>query len=300
MTTTSKTWPAVDLSRPLDVSTAEDVAGLLAAFLDDNAPAAVVDTSVADRLAWRVFFASAEARDAAAAAVAAERRDLRVAPVDVPDEQWAERSQASLRALRIGRLVVAPPWDVDDAAAIVDEADEGGAPATDTVLVVIEPSMGFGTGHHESTRMCLRALQRIDMKGRQVLDLGTGSGVLAIAAAKLGCRRALAVDDDQDAVEAAQLNVARNGVADRVEVRCADLGADGSLRGDLVVGNLTGGLLRRLADVVRHCVMPGGTLVLSGFTEDERASVEHAFLPFSVVAAHTEHGWIALTLRHNS
>ena len=282
-----KTWPALDLTLT-STAAADDAAGHLAAFLDDYAPTAIVDTSTPSELAWRVFFATPEARQTAASALARERGDVRVGVIDVPDEQWAERSQASLRAIRIGRLVVAPPWDVDAAH---------GRDGSDAILVVIEPSMGFGTGHHESTRLCLHALQQIDLRAKTMIDLGTGSGVLAIAAARLGCAHAVAVDDDGDAVDAARLNVARNGVADRVDVRQADLSGDPTLRGDVVVGNLTGALLRRLAGTVMACVAPGGTLVLSGFTRDERVAVEHAFQPLTVHRADEESGWIALTLR---
>jgi ribosomal protein L11 methyltransferase len=296
----SKAWPALDLARSLDALSDDDVAGHLAAFLDDHAPTAIVDTSTASRLEWRVFFATREVRDAAAAAFASGRADVKVAAIDVPDEHWAEKSQASLRAIRIGRVVVTPPWDLEAAPQAIDD-DESAAMAAmtderDTVLVAIEPSMGFGTGHHESTRLCLRALQRLDLAGARVVDLGTGSGVLAIAAARLGCAHAVAVDDDADAVEAARDNVTRNDVQDRVDVRCADLTSDPALLGDIVLGNLTGALLRRLAHAVVARLAPGGTLILSGFTSDERAAVAHAFAPLRIVRADTENGWVALTL----
>lgn len=291
-----KTWPALDVAFPADDRCAPDPDGFFAAWLDDHAPTAIVETSAAVA-SWRIFFATATARDAAAEAIALEHPDLRVAAVDVPDEQWAERSQASLTAIRVGRLVVAPPWDVEGAEALDDESADAPIERTATTLVVIEPSMGFGTGHHESTRLCLRALQRLDLAGRQVVDLGTGSGVLAIAAARLGCARAIAIDDDEDAVAAARANVDRNALGDRIEVRAEGLGADPGLRGEIVLGNLTGGLLRRLADLVSACVAPGGTLILSGFTADERDAVAHAFAPHIVVDTLTENGWAALTLR---
>src|SRR5689334_24714805 len=106
---------------------------------------------------WRVFFPTLRARDAARLTLEREFTRLAVDPEDVPDEEWAARSQAGLRAIRIGRLIVAPPWDV---------------PATtpdDAIVIVIQPSMGFGTGHHASTRLCLLALQRIDLTGLNVL-----------------------------------------------------------------------------------------------------------------------------------
>jgi ribosomal protein L11 methyltransferase len=297
MSTPAKTWSAIDLGFPSDDRRTPDADGFFAAWLDDYAPTAIVDTSNAADLSWRVFFATAAARDAAAAAIAKEHGYLRLASTDVPDEQWAERSQASLTAIRVGRLVVAPPWDVDGAEALDDEWAEGPIDRSVTTLVVIEPSMGFGTGHHESTRLCLRALQRLPVAGARVVDLGTGSGVLAIAAARLGAANAVALDDDDDAVAAARANVSRNGLDDCIAVRCQGLAADPDLRGDIVLGHLTGGLLRRLADAVSAYVAPGGSLILSGFTADERDAVAHAFAPRVVVDTLTENGWVALTLR---
>ena len=296
MSTPAKTWPAIDVAFPGVTANTPDADGMFAAWLDDYSPTAIVDTSANDT-SWRVFFTSADARDAAAAAMAIDHPDLRVSPVDVPDEPWAERSQASLRAIRVGNFVIAPPWDVEGADTLEDDWAEEPVDGSATTLVVIEPSMGFGTGHHESTRLCLRALQQIDLAGKCVVDLGTGSGVLAIAAARLGASRVVALDDDADAVDAARANVTRNGVDDRVEVRCEGLGADPALRGDLVLGNLTGGLLRRLAGAVSACVAPECALILSGFTSDERDAVAHAFAPASVTRNLTENGWVALSLK---
>jgi ribosomal protein L11 methyltransferase len=171
--------------------------------------------------------------------------------------------------------------------------------APDARVVVIEPSMGFGTGHHESTRLCLAALQRLPLAKQSVLDVGTGSGVHAIAAAQLGAARVVGLDDDRDALESAVANVALNGLpAGRVEMRHGSLLAGALPIADVVLGNLTGGLLRKAAATLAAAIAPGGTLIVSGFTEDERLAVEHAFAPQTVAAAENEHGWLALTLRH--
>jgi ribosomal protein L11 methyltransferase len=272
------------------------------AWLDDFAPTAIteLDAGPDAALAWRVFFATDEARTIAARALAAapEWAGADASPVDVDDEAWAERSQASLTAIRVGRLVVTPPWDRDGAAALEREAaadaDTGGAP----IVITIEPSMGFGTGHHESTRLCLAALQRLPLADRSVVDVGTGSGVLGIAAALLGAGHVVALDDDRDALDSAAANVALNAVPpDRLALRQASVLAEALPHADVVLGNLTGALLRRAAATLITAVAPGGSLIVSGFTEDERLAIEHAFAPLVVEAAEREHGWLALTFR---
>lgn len=298
-----KRWPALDLHVPLGDAGIEEAVDAFALLLDNFSPAhaptaySELDAHGRGALAWRVFFAGPEARDVALHAL---RRvegwpGVTCAAIDVEDEGWAERSQASLTAIRVGRIVVTPPWDRDGADALArDAAAEGLEPMT----IVIEPSMGFGTGHHESTRLCLAALQELPLDGRTVLDVGTGSGVLAIAAARLGAGHVVALDDDPDALDSASANVTLNGIAaGTIEIRRASVLADALPVAEVVLGNLTGALLRKAAATLRAAVAPGGCLVVSGFTEDERLAVEHAFAPLAVAAAASEHGWLALTLR---
>jgi ribosomal protein L11 methyltransferase len=298
-----KRWPALDIRLGADVrrDAGAERAGLFAAWLDDHAPTAVTEMDAAgdDSLAWRVFFATDEARTIAAQALAnaPEWSGATADPIDVDDEAWAERSQAALTAIRVGRVVVTPPWDTASAAMLA----RGTLGQPDSLIVVIEPSMGFGTGHHESTRLCLAALQRLPLAGRSVLDVGTGSGVLAIAAALLGAARAVGIDEDRDALASAAANVALNGLpAGRAEMRHGNLLAQALPVADVVLGNLTGALLRRAAATLIAAVAPTGSLIVSGFTEDERLAVEHAFAPLAVAAAESEHGWLALTFRGTS
>jgi ribosomal protein L11 methyltransferase len=296
-----KRWPALDVRLPA-APAGEDLPGLFAAWLDDYAPTAIAEIDRADgeALAWRVFFATPEARAVAAAALGAADGWPRASAqaLDVDDEAWAERSQAALTAIRAGRIVVTPPWDRAGAGALAAEARDEDGTAGDPVVVVIEPSMGFGTGHHESTRLCLAALQALPIVGRRVVDVGTGSGVLAIAATLLGAAPVLALDDDPDALDSARANVALNPeTGGRVEIRAGNLLTDPLPPADVVVANLTGALLRRCAAPLAAAVAPGGALVVSGFTIDERLAVEHAFAPLAVADARDEHGWLALTFR---
>jgi len=157
--------------------------------------------------------------------------------------------------------------------------------------------MGFGTGHHATTRLCLRALQEIDLEGRTVLDVGTGSGVLAIAASLLGAASARGIDFDPDAIQSAGENLALNPAARAVTFQVADLAGGPLEPADVVIANLTGAALLRHAGALASAVNPGGTLVMSGLLETERADVLRAFSNTTVGAESSEDGWAAIVVK---
>jgi len=278
--------PAISIRLP--PGTTDETRERLAVLLADHDVVAIQEDDVQSPRVWTVHFESAPARDAAAAAMrqfpGLEGAELQA--IEVADEDWARRTQADLPAIRIGRVIVAPPWDVPRA-----EASRG------ELVIVIEPSRGFGTGHHQSTRLCLLLLQGVASPGGTVLDVGTGSGVLAIAAARLGAAYVSAIDADPDAVENARENIARNAVASVVEAHVRDVSQDSVPPADLVLANLTGTLLARLADRLAALVRPSGRLIVSGFTADERGLVEHALSrAFQVTESAEEDGWQAMVL----
>ena len=254
----------------------------LYALLDDYEPAAIDEDESGDR--WRVFFRSPERRDAAAAAISSTigPRLVHSAAVDVPDEDWARRSQDSLRAVEAGGLIIAPPWDV---------------PKNGMPVIIIEPSTGFGTGHHATTRLCLRALRRLELRGARVLDIGTGSGVLALAAWKLGAGDVVAIDNDPDALDNARDNIARNGAAAAIDIIRDDLASLRIQRADVVLANLTGAVLVRFSTELRDLAVDGGYLVLSGFSPDDLPVILRAFVDLQGVAEETEGEWAAICLR---
>lgn len=252
---------------------------LVEAALTDYAVTAIDEPS-ADT--WRVFFESATERDRARSALRGACPGLSIDAVDVMDEDWAARSQSDLRAVRVGGIVIAPPWDLP-------------ADAPPSVTVVIQPSMGFGTGHHATTRLCLVALQRIDLRARSVIDVGTGSGVLAIAASLLGADRVVALDSDADAIEAAGENLRLNAQA-RVMLLTADLRSVDLPAADIAVANLTGGLLEAAAPELLRLSASGGRLVLSGLLADEEPAVLAAYWSRTIVHRDEEDGWVCLTL----
>jgi ribosomal protein L11 methyltransferase len=255
-----KAWPALDIHVP---SCDPQLQELVLAELDDFQPTAIHEPDDTSRL--RAFFTSAESRDAAARALGTSfGSHLFIEPLNVEDEDWAARSQAQLRAVTIGRIVIAPPWDM----------------GSDPLLtIIVKPSMGFGTGHHATTRLMLTALQELTLDHQTVLDVGCGSGVLAIAAVKLGARSAVGIDIDPDALENATENAGLNEMGDRVRFEEGDFRAM-PLRADVVMANLTGGLLERSAEALAAMVMPGGLLVVSGFMDSETAAVVPAFETF--------------------
>jgi ribosomal protein L11 methyltransferase len=147
-------------------------------------------------------------------------------------------------------------------------------------LITIARSMGFGTGHHASTRLCLSLLQRVPLDGAAVLDVGTGSGVLAIAAKRLGAARVVAVDHDPDALVAARENVERNRTGESVTLAHADLGEPAPAWDhafDVLLANLTGALLVRQAATLNRFVSRAGRVILSGILADEADGVIAAF-----------------------
>lgn len=271
-----KSWPALDAS--------SGQSDLLLAAADDFSPTAVEERANG----LRVFFATPAARDAAVGALS---QQFSVSSVDVDDEDWARRSQENLAAITVGRVNVVPslqsPVHGPRAAS-----PESRAPIT----IVIPPSMGFGTGHHATTRLCLAALQTLDLRGAFVLDAGTGSGVLAIAASALGAAEAFGIDDDADAIAAARENLEFNRVTN-VTFEVRDLMSEPLPPAAVVVANLTGALLVRAAGRLTQAVQPGGILILSGILASEGDDVRRAFANLTLVADVQEDEWLALTLR---
>ncbi|HEX7780503.1 MAG TPA: 50S ribosomal protein L11 methyltransferase [Vicinamibacterales bacterium] len=279
----ARTYPAIDVRWP--DRPGDDLVDRALAEIDADSPTAVEDRDDG----FRIFFPSATLRDRALKRLRESDLTPTCTPVEVPDDDWAARSQASLGPVTIDRIVVAPPW--------ASQPDQPGQ-----IQLVIQPSMGFGTGHHASTRLCLRLLQRIDVKGRHVVDVGTGSGVLALAAARLGASRILALDSDPDALAAASENLRLNDLTPAIELRQTDLAsaADSvSDQFDVVLANLTGGLLVRHVRTLLRLALPDGALIVSGLEAAEADDVRTAFAAagWDPDLRLDEDGWTGLTFR---
>lgn len=202
------------------------------------------------------------------------------------EEDWANAWKEHYRPVRAGRRVVArPPWAEYD-------------PAPGEIVVELDPGMAFGTGTHPTTRLCLLALEDELHSGDRVLDVGTGSGILAIAAAKLGAARVDAVDTEPVAVRSARENAERNGVADRVRVEAGTAGASGPFRDtyDVVLANIIARILIEAVDGVAASVRAGGVVVLSGVFESREPAVRAAYEERGLVFRRREQmeDWVAL------
>lgn len=226
-------------------------------------------------------------------------------PVITPleEENWVDAWKQHFHLLRIGqRILIVPAWEAH-------EPDAG------DVVIRLEPGMAFGTGLHPTTRLCLQALETYLATGCTALDVGTGSGVLAIAAAKLGARSVLAIDADPVAVSVAQENVILNAVADRVTLRHGSLpgGATtgwGLMAGgagsemylvetgqfDLVLVNILARVIIGMAPALSARLAPTGQLMAAGLIEDQESEVEAAFQAagIEIVERTQEQDWVCL------
>ncbi len=195
-------------------------------------------------------------RACVAAGIAAPAYEMR----SVADEDWVKKSQDQFAPIRVSaRLWVVPSWHVP--------------PDPNAINLVLDPGLAFGTGCHPSTRLCLEWLERTVAGGETVLDYGCGSGILAIAALKLGARRAVGVDIDANAVSAARANAVRNGVGGQF----FEPPVPHRLSADLVVANILANPLKVLAPLLAsHCVR-GGRLALSGILAPQAKEVEECY-----------------------
>lgn len=190
---------------------------------------------------------------------------LRYAEVRTTD--WSEEWKRFFHVLRVGRLVVQPSWEQA-------EAREG------DLVIDLDPGKAFGTGQHETTRLCLGALDAHLRPGMRVLDVGTGSGILAIAAVLLGASRVQGIDIDAEAVEVARANVERNRVADRIDLAAGSMGEAWPWpeppRADLVVANISSVAAIALLPACAAALPAGGLWIGSGFIESAAPSIEEA------------------------
>lgn len=205
----------------------------------------------------------------------------------VEEEDWANSWKAFYKPEKVGeRILIKPSWE-DYQAEPKD------------LVIQLDPGMAFGTGTHATTVMCLRRLEQVIKGGEKVYDVGCGSGVLAIAAAKLGAGEVLAVDLDTTAVNVAQVNVSDNGVAALVEVREGNLLDVAQDPADVVVANIIADIIIQVIPDVARKLKPGGLFISSGIIDDRAEEVlEHLQgAGFESIERDAMGGWVAFTAR---
>ena len=212
---------------------------------------------------------------------------------NVADEDWENNWKQFYKPMEIGeRLLVVPEWEQTE-----DDS---------RVKLILNPGLTFGTGSHATTRLCLTALDRLIRGGEKVLDLGCGSGILSIAALRLGAARAFACDVDPTCVTVAYKNAALNGVdRDRYTVRAGDVTADRELQRefggdyDVVVANIVADVIIALAPRVRPLLKAGGVFLCSGIIDDRAAEVKQKLLDagWQIEEERSSEGWFSYTCR---
>lgn len=178
------------------------------------------------------------------------------------DKDWEREWMSNYKPMQFGqRLWVCPSWCEP--------------PQPDAVNLLLDPGLAFGTGTHPTTHLCLAWLDGQALSGAEVVDYGCGSGILAVAAALLGCNRVYAIDNDPQALIATQDNAKRNQVSDQIQVFSPEAFADQAV--DFVVANILAGPLIQLAPRIAALVKPGGRIALSGILHDQAVDVQNAY-----------------------
>lgn len=197
---------------------------------------------------------------------------------EIAEQNWVQLTQAQFEPIRVSeRLWIVPSWHE--------------APDPDALVLVLDPGMAFGTGSHPTTRLCLEWLERVVKPGVSILDYGCGSGILAIAAAKLGATQVLGVDIDLQAVTAARNNAERNEVSARFDDSAHPLKG----QFDIVVANILANPLKALAPAITGHVRPGGLLALSGILAEQAEDLMAIYAPYVALdIADTRDGWVCL------
>jgi ribosomal protein L11 methyltransferase len=262
--------------------------GALSVTCEDAHAAAVgTDTSdVPEGAAWPIVRLTAlceserKAEEVLRRACAASQVTVQVHELGrIPNEDWVAKSKMDFGPIRVSsRLWIVPSWHT--------------APDPNAVNLVLDPGLAFGTGGHATTRLCLRWLENRVVGGETVLDYGCGSGILAIAALKLGASSSVGVDIDPDAVAAARENALRNSVP----AVFLESSPPSTFAADLVVANILLNPLKVLAPILARRCRHGGHVALSGILARQAAEVQECYAPWIALAAsEEEEGWVCLS-----
>ena len=210
---------------------------------------------------------------------------LNVLEEEIDGDFWREKWKENFKPIHIGGITVVPKW--------IDYA-----PETNEKVVFLDSNMAFGTGEHETTSMCVKFLQKYVNAGSTVIDVGCGSGILGIAAAKLGAKEVIMTDIDECAVDAAEHNVKLNGVKN-AKVYLKNLLDDNTVKGDVIVANIMAEVLISFAAGLKNNLKAGGTVILSGILTDRLDKVVAAYTAqgFTLLEQEIKGEWAAIALK---
>ena len=203
------------------------------------------------------------------------------------DEDWADAWKQFFHTLRVGkRIVIKPTW-------------EEYRPQLGDLIIEIDPGMAFGTGNHPTTQLCIELLEKYLKRRMVVVDFGAGSGILALAAAKLGASLVIAFDSDELAVQAARKNVMQNNLEEAIEVHRTDSPSFITRPADLVTANLIAETIIAQSQELARLLKPGGILIASGIIQERSAEVQQALQNsgFEIVESPSEGEWVAVVAR---
>tara|TARA_R100000005_G_scaffold91970_1_gene64895 strand:+ start:3257 stop:4150 length:894 start_codon:yes stop_codon:yes gene_type:complete len=266
-------------------------AGAVALTMEDNADQPVLEPGVGETPLWQhIRLTGLFPADAHMASVLERIPDTLLDGCNqrveiLEDKDWEREWISHYQPMRFGeKLWVCPSW--------IDPPDP------DAVNLLLDPGLAFGTGTHPTTALCLGQLDQLALRGHSIVDYGCGSGILAVAALKLGAERALGVDNDPQALVASRDNARRNGVADeRFSVTLPDAATNATWQGqaDVVVANILAGPLAELSDTLLSLLKPGGTLLLSGLLNSQaEALCEHYAARVKLTVAGEREDWVCL------
>ncbi|MEF9960407.1 MAG: 50S ribosomal protein L11 methyltransferase [Niameybacter sp.] len=209
--------------------------------------------------------------------------------LDIPEEKWANEWKKYYKPVKLGdHIVIKPKWEDYEAA-------------TDDLIIEMDPGMAFGTGTHETTAMCAELVEKYMQPNQTIVDIGTGSGILGIIAAKMGAEHVIGVDIDPVAVRVAKENVAYNHVEDKMEVYAGNLIDVVKQKGNIVVSNIIADVIIMLAEQVNEVIEEDGLWIASGIIEMRKEDVLAALEKnhFEIVEIHQQREWLAIVSKRS-
>jgi ribosomal protein L11 methyltransferase len=207
----------------------------------------------------------------------------------ISDEDWAENYKQFFNTVRIGHVLIKPSWE-----------DEDILPGD--VVVQLDPGLAFGTGSHPTTEGCILLMQDVIKGGETVLDVGTGSGILAIAAVKLGAARVIAIDNDPIAIDVARENAIENGVDKDIDLRVSEIGTLGSIRSDVVVANITAPVIVSIIPDIINNVSGLKDMIVAGIMSEQKDFVADALIEngFSIARTFEKNNWVSMIAAYDA